>query len=159
MRRTKEAFRWIVGILRKHKVPFMVFGGLAAELYGSRRPLADIDIDVPETGFQRIMSEVGDYLVSGPGIYKDRNWRLMLMTLKYKGQVIDIAGKEHTRIFDHTRKMWLPLHSHFSHVKWKYSSGLRVPVMLESELIAYKKEIWRRVDRADVRAMERRNRR
>ena len=56
-RHTKEAFEWIISILRNHKIPFEIIGGFAARLYGSRRMLADIDIDIPKKKIKRILSE------------------------------------------------------------------------------------------------------
>lgn len=44
----KEALAWITNILKKYSIPFQITGGLAAILYGSKRPLEDIDIDIPE---------------------------------------------------------------------------------------------------------------
>lgn len=47
MRNTEAAFKWIVGLLNKYQILFQITGGFAANLYGSKRELNDIDIDVP----------------------------------------------------------------------------------------------------------------
>lgn len=48
MRQSKDALVGIVSLLRKQEIPFVITGGLAAPVYGSKRPLVDIDIDIPE---------------------------------------------------------------------------------------------------------------
>lgn len=152
MRRTKEAFHWIIKLLRKHRIPFQLTGGLAAELYGSQRPLADIDIDIPKNKFKSLVPEVKEYIVFGPARYKDKHWNLRLMTLKYNNQVIDICSS-HKKIFDHFKKKWVEIDTHFHKSKMLYVFGLRVPTIAEGEFIAYKKELWRKVDKIDVEEM------
>jgi hypothetical protein len=63
MRQTKEALHWIVGILRKHKIPFQITGGFAANIYGSTRLLADIDIDLPDKDIFDILPKVQKYVI------------------------------------------------------------------------------------------------
>ncbi len=41
----KKTLKWIIGIFTKHKIPFVVSGGLAARAYGSVRKLRDFDFD------------------------------------------------------------------------------------------------------------------
>ena len=154
MRHTKEALEWIVKILRQEKIPFRIIGGLAAELYGSRRKLADIDIDVPGSRIRPLAKEVNKYIIFGPKAYHDRHWDLLLMTLRYKGQVIDICSGDHTKIFDHTAKKWLLLRTDFKKSKMKYFDGLRLPVEPEGELLDYKRKLGRKVDKIDVRNLE-----
>lgn len=54
MRDTKAALAWITGILKSSQVPFQISGGLAANVYGATRELADIDIDLPDEKFDLV---------------------------------------------------------------------------------------------------------
>lgn len=84
MKNPKKAFRWIINILKKHQVPFQITGGLAAQAYGSKRPLNDIDIDIPEDRFNEIVPNVKDYITYGPAHFIDERWDLFLLTLNYQ---------------------------------------------------------------------------
>lgn len=149
---TIEALRWVVDILKNNNVSFQLTGGFAAKLYGSTRELADIDIDIEENGFEKIFDEVKDYIIYGPKQYKDSNWDLMLMTLKYKNQIIDIAGEE--KIFDHEKKVWIQQRLDFTNGTYFTMYDLNVPVIPEEKLINYKKKINREVDIEDVKELE-----
>ena len=45
-----------------HKIQFMISGGLAARAYGSKRPLYDIDIEVPDEFVYKLESYVKNYI-------------------------------------------------------------------------------------------------
>ena len=152
-RKTKVAFIWIVSLLRKNKIPFLLSGGEAARLYGTKRRLADIDIDIHRKNFDKLIPLVKKYIKHRPKFYKDKQWKIYIMTLTYDGQLIDIGAKEHTMIFDHLRKKWVRLHENFALRKMKYVYGMRIPVEDRTELINDKKQLWRPVDRIDVERM------
>ena len=80
----KEAFHWIIHILRKNKVPFRISGGLAVNAYGSKRELADIDIDIPDIYIMRLLSFFRDYKYKGPNHYKDKEWDCYAISINYK---------------------------------------------------------------------------
>lgn len=151
IRNTKKAFKWIVKILQKHKITFEVRGGFAARAYGSGRELADIDIQVKNIKTETFVSKVKNFIIWGPKRYKDNNWDLFLLTLKYKGQVIDISGLGSTKIFNKAEKKWEPLafDPFFSIQKEIY--GIKVPIISLRRLINYKKKLSRRVDIQDVK--------
>ncbi len=71
-RNTKEAFCWIIDLLKKHKIPFQISGGLAARVYGASRKLADIDIDLSEKYFRILIPDISDYIKACPNRYKDK---------------------------------------------------------------------------------------
>ena len=151
MKNTKAAFGWITDILYKHKIPFQIAGGFAAQLYGATRELADIDIDVPENRFLELIPEVKDYIVFGPSQFKDKNWDLFLMTLCYQGQNIDIGGAYEVRIFNQNKNKWQKLRADLIKTNTVEVYGIEVPVIKKDKLIKYKKMLARDVDKIDIK--------
>ena len=152
-RNTEEAFRWIVGLLNKHSIPFQISGGFAARLYGSNRELADIDIGIPDERFNELYPEVKEYITFGPAQYLDEEWDLKLMTLKYKNQEIDIAGEDDSKIFDKENHVWISVGRDLSLSNHIEVFGIIVPVIPKDDLIAYKKKLMREVDIIDLKAL------
>ena len=140
--------------MEKHKIPFQISGGLAAKIYGSPRKLADIDIDIPKYKFIDIIAEVKDYIVWGPKRYKDKNWDVFMMTLKYANQKIDISGGPVESIFDEKKRCWVNDRINFSNRDVKKIFGMFVPIITKRELIDYKKKIARNLDKIDIEAIK-----
>lgn len=153
MRNTGAALVWIVDILKKLNIPFQISGGFAAQLYGANRPLADIDIDIPEENFPDLLPEVSRYITYGPEQYQDESWDLWRMTLYYQGQEIDLCGANQAKLFDTTTQQWTPITTDFSKTVPKEAFGLVLPVMSKAELIDYKSKTNREVDQEDVKCL------
>ena len=151
---TREALVWITDILMRHQISFQITGGLAVQVYGSTRELADVDIEIPEDDFAKIRDEVASYITFGPGQHKSELWDLFLMTLNYQGQEIDISGAHHTKIFSKTDNCWVTLNVDLSKVAYVDIDGLNLPVIPRDDLIAYKKILARPVDLLDVAHLE-----
>ena len=150
MRSAKPAFIWIISILKKRKIPFQISGGMAARVWGAKRELADIDINVDLENFDEILPEVKKFVIFGPGKYKDKNWDLYEMTLRYRGQEIDICRASDQKIFNKNTKKWESLRIDFSTSRNKQVFGLPVSVMPKDELIDYKIKLRRPVDLKDT---------
>jgi hypothetical protein len=152
----KKALTWITGVLKEHKIPFQITGGLAAIAYGANRPLADIDIDIPDDQFARILDDVKPYIIFGPARFKSDKWDLLLMTLSYQGQEIDISGADSTRIFNAITKEWVLLNETLLTVPLQKIFDLHLPVIPLKNLMYYKKILAREVDLIDVYQIENR---
>lgn len=148
--KSREALIWITEILKKLDVPYQIAGGLAAIVYGATRPLEDIDIDIPEDQFEIVQNEVSDFIIYGPERFKSDTWDLMLMTLDYHGQLIDLGGAYHTKIRNKATGEWQDLIANFTAVEMKNIFGLQLPVIAYDELVAYKKALAREVDLIDI---------
>ncbi len=151
MTKTEKAFRWITAILEKKQIQFQVTGGFAAHIYGAKRPIADIDFDIPEKDFDVLVPEVQPFIVYGPQHHHDASWDVLVMTLEYEGQEIDIGGAYKTQLFNTLTQNWEPFSINFSTAEKKEVFGRIVPVCSKEELIAYKRKLNRKVDREDVR--------
>lgn len=151
---TEGAFKWIIGMIQKHNIPFQIKGGFASRLYGVNRELADIDISIPEDRFDELVPDIKEYIKSGPEQYLDEEWDLKLITIKYKGQYIDIAGAFEKKNFDKTNKVWVNTPSNFSNSVYMNVYGMEVPIIAKEDLIAYKKLILRDVDIVDIKELE-----
>jgi hypothetical protein len=148
------ALAWIVGILSEHKIPFLVTGGLAARIYGSTRPLADIDLDVPEECLPVLAGFLASHVVFGPARVQDQEWDITLLTLSYAGWSIDLGGAYRTRVFDRAAQSWVAVRTDLETAVRLEVFGLEVPVVAKDDLVAYKRRLNREVDRIDVAAVE-----
>lgn len=155
MKNSAAAFQWMVGILRRQEIPFLVTGGLAAKVYGSPRELADIDFDVPEERIPDVQALVEEYVIYGPELYRDNSWKLQLMTLDYEGQLIDINGAFQAQLYDRTIQQWRPCIANFDNAEHHTVFDLEVPLTSRQDLIRYKQAIARDVDLEDLRHIQR----
>ncbi len=154
MKDTKAALIWITDILTKHQIPFQITGGLAAIAYGAFRPLEDIDIDIPDDKFNLLEGEVRNYIVYGPTRFKSEKWDLLLMTLNYQGQDIDLSGADQTSIFDDKTNQWIKVIEDLPNATIKTVFELQLPVIPYEKLINYKKILSREVDLIDIQQLE-----
>lgn len=141
MEKTLEALKWIIHIFEKHNINYQITGGFAAKLYGSVRPLNDIDFEIQEKSFPIVLPEISKYVTFGPARFKNDKWDIELIILNYCGQNIDICGYETARMSSKDRTKWIsneddPMKSRV--VKFE---GLKLKVICPSDLIEYKKEL------------------
>ncbi len=153
MRNTIAALKWIVELLERMHIPFEIDGGLAAKLYGEDRELADIDINIPLKDFHRLVPFLEEYIIYGPAQYKDNNWDLLMASIKYSGQTIDISAFGKTKYFNQKEGKWIDFSEDLSKVRIMEYEGIKVPVINEVKLMIYKTELSRGVDKKDVRGM------
>jgi len=150
----EDALKWIVSILRKYNITFQISGGFAANIYGAKRPINDIDIDVPEDVMELLLPDIEPYITFGPARYKDKKWDLKLITLNYKGQEIDIGGAFEAKIFDGQNKVWVHCPAKFETAQIHTIYGVEVPVVRPQDLIEYKKLLDGEHQKTDIAAAE-----
>lgn len=154
-RDTVTALNWIVGLLRRRGYPFAVVGGLAANVYGASRPLNDIDIDVPRRVFTDCRNDFAQFVTFGPAAYRDAEFDIELLSLRFAGQDIDLTAAETIRLYDKSKPAWVELPTDLSATEEHRILGLSIPVMRKDLLIAYKNVIARETDLSDVAEIER----
>lgn len=150
----KEVLTYIINILTELKIPFHLTGGVAAIAYGAKRPLYDIDIDIPENQFEKLYLRVKEFVTFGPGNFKDQKWDLTMMTIKYRDVSIDISGAYTGKIFDEKSNKWLKYNSDLKNTETHEVFGLSLPVISKEVLISYKTILGRPTDLEDIDAMK-----
>lgn len=154
MNKAKTALIWITDILKKHQISFQITGGLAAVAYGADRSLADIDIDIPDNQFDLIKGDVAPYIVYGSTRFKSNKWDLMLMTLNYQDQEIDLSGSDSAHVFNEKTAEWIKFDEDLNVAPMKKIFDLDLPVISLKSLIYYKKILSREVDLVDINQIE-----
>ncbi|MFZ1654616.1 MAG: hypothetical protein WBO92_01575 [Candidatus Moraniibacteriota bacterium] len=154
MKNSEAAFRWIIEIFKRHGLPFVVLGGLAARAYGSTRELNDIDLVIHRDNFERILPEVREYITFGPEMSQDEEAEGYSMVLQYKEQDIDIGAEEDCKIFNQATGQWELLETDFNNVDLKEVFGITVPVMKKEAIITEKLKFNRPVDHEDIKQMQ-----
>jgi hypothetical protein len=152
MKDAARTFHWLVDILDRHGVSFVVTGGLAAKSYGAQRDLNDIDVDIRTGDFEKILADIARYIVFGPAQFRDAQWDLPLITLRHDGQDIDIGG-DRSKILEAGTGSWIALVTDFDDIESRMIFGRLVPVMSRKALMDYKSLLARPVDLADIAAI------
>jgi hypothetical protein len=132
---------WILSILRVKNIDYQITGGLAANLYGSKREIYDIDLEVSDSDVYRLSKICREYIIYGPNRYVDEHFDLLLMTLKYRDQLIDVCGIDNMSIGGERQNIDL-------------SSAVDIGdyrVVSLGDLVSYKKLLCRDVDLIDIR--------
>ncbi len=141
--KTVNALKWIVDILNKNNIPYRIGGGLAACVYGSRRPINDIDISLSGKYFPLIIPEVQEYMKSGPKHYSGEKWDCDYLSIKYHDQKIDMTDIDTLRMSNKEQTKWFQTKDHFRKFPnvMKVVEGIEVSLIDPRDLVAYKKEL------------------
>ncbi|MEK7608219.1 MAG: hypothetical protein AAB495_01440 [Patescibacteria group bacterium] len=151
-----SALRWIVGVLTKHQIPYRIGGGFAAHIYGSNRPINDIDISLPGKYFSIIVPEVSGYITEGPKHYSNEKWICDTLSLNYHGQEIDMTDIDTLRMSNKEKTEWFRTKDRYR----KFPNlvldvnGIDVSLIDPRDLAAYKKELDGDHQLVDVEAVE-----
>ncbi|CAN5743133.1 hypothetical protein BH11PAT2_BH11PAT2_00830 [soil metagenome] len=149
----RESLEWIISIFAKYKIPYQISGGLAAKIYGSTRPLNDIDIDIPEEGIAKILDDVKEYITYGPIRHLDEKWDVYLVALERNGQEFDISAAESAKVHDDEADTWIAIPTDPTQGNWIEYSGMKLSVTPREELIAYKRYLNGDHQQEDIRAI------
>jgi hypothetical protein len=153
MKDSQRAFDWITTLLDELGHSYVVVGGLAANVYGSKRPLCDIDIDVPMFALREIANLAQAYVTFGPSRFRDEQFDIELLTLRYGEQEIDLTAAEDVLLFDRGAAIWRQVPTDLKAGELHEVFGKTVPVMSRDALITYKRMLARDTDLEDVMAI------
>ena len=148
----KRALRYIVSLLQGNNISFQITGGLAAVLYGARRPVYDIDIDVCENDIPKIREIFLKDIVTDYHHLQDEKFDLYLLILSVYGVSVDISQLERACIYD-VRGERVEMQSDIARAKNIAWEDMALPVQDKQELITYKTILNRDIDLSDIQEM------
>ncbi len=153
--KTIKTLRWIVDILDRNKIPYKIGGGFAAHVYGSNRPVNDIDISLSGKYFSLIIPEVKEYITVGPKHYSNEKWDCDTLSLNYHGQDIDITDLDTLKMTNLDKTKWIQVKDiRLFDAITKNIEGIDVSIMDPRDLIAYKKELGGEHQLTDIEAVQ-----
>ena len=153
--KTSRGFKWIVEILNTKKIPYRIGGGFAAHVYGSPRPINDIDISVSGKYFPIIVPEIFGYIVAGSQHYLNEKWDCDTLSLDYHGQKIDLTDVDTLRMSNKEQTAWIQakdLYSQYNPIVMRVEDT-DVSLFDPRGLIAYKKELGGKHQQIDIDAV------
>ncbi len=147
----ERALRRLVGLLDEAGAAYQFTGGFAGNLYGSRWPLHDLDVDVPQRDLPRLEEVLRPYTTRPLGPYVDDEFELQLLRAEIEGVEIDVSQVEEAYARVGGRRV--PLGTSLARRRRMSVLGLEVWVQPLEELIAYKELLGRSADLAELRRL------
>ncbi len=99
-----QALQYIIPILEQQHLKWVISGGFACYLYGVKRPIGDIDIDVEadkdDEAFQQLVAAVKEYTAFPFQLWIDGNYDNWVMNVEIDGQVLSICSTENLKLFN-----------------------------------------------------------
>lgn len=145
-----HALLWIKNILEEQSIPYQIVGGLASNIHGGSRPVADIDLYIPSECIKRILPKVQNYISKPLVDCVEGSWDLEYFQLIYQEQKIEIGLSPGTKILNKNSCQWVELIINYNQSVIGNYVGVKVPVIPVQELIAYKSLLGREVDHIDI---------
>jgi len=142
----------VVQQLSAHHVAFQITGGLAALIYGSSRPLYDIDIDVAQKDMPLVCELFRNAIVMPLERLQDENFDILMLTIELDGVSIDISQAEDAYCITPDGKRFR-METNPATARRCSFAGLELPVQRKADLIAYKRLVARETDLFDIAAI------
>ena len=95
-----------------------------------------------------------EFITFGPERYRDSEFDIELLTLRWGGQDIDLTAAEDIRLFDRGAAVWREVPTDMKAFEIHQLMGRSAPVMSRETLVHYKRIIDRPVDRVDIEAVD-----
>jgi hypothetical protein len=132
----------------KQNIPYQATGGLAGNIYGSKWPLHDIDIEVSERDMAKVVELFREYTVRPLFRFVDKEFDLMLLGLSINDIEVEINQAEDAFIFNNGVRM--RLETDLSKAKKIRFLGLDILVQPLDDIIKYKRLLSRNNDVSDL---------
>ena len=154
--KTLDGLKWIVTILNKIDAPYRIGGGTATHLYGSGRPVNDIDISISGKYFPSILPLVREFITIEPTHYSNEKWDCTTLSLNYYGQDIDLTDVDTLLMRSKDEKEWIKNKEIYEKHPNQIAQvdGVNVTLMHPRVLLEYKKHLSGEHQECDRRFLE-----
>ena len=139
---------YFVDALKRANFSYQITGGLAGNIYGSRWPLHDVDIEISIKDMDAVAELFKEFVVIKPRDYEDKEFRMRLMILEKDDVAVDISAVED--FYVRCAGSWLKVETDLAcaeEVTWK---GMQLKVQPLKDIISYKQLLGRIDDVADL---------
>lgn len=145
----KKVLRQVVQTLKEYGIKFQITGGLAAIIYGGKRPLFDIDLDVLKKDIKKVREIFKKYIIKDFYRHQSEYFDIWIMTLEINGVLVDISQGEDCSMKDKVGN-WIKMDTDLSHPTLVNFEGMELTVESKEELTNYKKVLGRDTDLVDI---------
>ncbi len=138
----------LIATFDRHKISYQVTGGLAGNIYGSKWPLHDIDIEVSQRDMAKVVELFREYTVRPLFRFVDEEFHLMLLGLCINDIEVEINQAEEAFIFSDGVR--IQLDTDLGKAKKIRFLGLYILVQPLDDIIKYKQLLKRNNDVNDL---------
>lgn len=104
IKKAKAALEYIMPLLKKYNFKWCISGSLACYLYGVKRPITAIDIDVETTkddpNFKKLLEEVKEFTKLPFQLWIDKNYDNWVTDVVVNGQYLSICSTKELKLFN-----------------------------------------------------------
>lgn len=158
-REALAALQYMIPLLKPFR--WVITGGFACYVYGVKRPITDIDIDIDTTknnpDFQSLLLSLEPYKSQPLEHFVDQNYDNYSFEATFGEQVVDICPMAELKVFDKKCESYQLFYGGgFPEIEVVSFCGIELP-LLSKELIIKNKEmlVWQRdSDTTDVEALK-----
>lgn len=158
------ALRYIVPLLKKYNFRWCISGGFACFVYGVKRPIPDIDIDIEadknDGKFRRFLDDIERFttLPFQRWITNDKNYDNWVMEVTIQGQVLSICTTKNLKLLNReSGKYELFYKTGIPDPTIVAFEGLKLPLSPKEWVIKMKEALAKKkaIDNSDIRNMQR----
>lgn len=146
-----ETAKFIARFMHDNKVPYQFTGGFAGNIFGSKWPLQDIDLEIPKANFELVAYLLRQYVVAPTAFYQDNEFQMILLRLVINGVEVDINQIENQQIC--VAGQWQDHAVEIKKAQLLPWEGLKISVQPLESLIAYKQLLGRTADVVDLQTL------
>lgn len=153
-----NALNKIIPLLEKYNFQWLITGGFASHVYGVKRPITDIDIDIytskDSDDFKNLIKDLSPFITQPLENFIDQNYNNYNFEMEIEGQIVDICSSKEMNIYDKKTERYENFYSGtFPKPEIVGWNGLKLP-LLPKDLVIKNKEMLVQQRESDLKDIE-----